>query len=157
FSMGGAACWQFAVHYPGMWCAAAPGAGFAETPEFLRIFQKEKVEPTWYEKKLWHLYDCTDYADNLFNCPPVAYTGEDDVQNTAGDIMAEAIKSEGRQLLHIIGPKTGHRYHPQAKQEINRRIDTIVKRGRDGLPEMARFKTWTLRYNRVRWVRVDEL
>jgi hypothetical protein len=28
FSMGGAACWQFAVHYPSMWCAAAPGAGF---------------------------------------------------------------------------------------------------------------------------------
>src|SRR5262249_3457388 len=62
FSMGGAACWQFAVHYPGMWCAAAPGAGFAETAEFLRVFQKEKLEPTWYEKKLWHLYDCTDYA-----------------------------------------------------------------------------------------------
>jgi hypothetical protein len=52
FSMGGAACWQFAVHYPGLWCAAAPGAGFAETREFLRIFQKEKVQPTWYEKKM---------------------------------------------------------------------------------------------------------
>src|SRR5690349_5596626 len=34
FSMGGAACWQFAVHYPDVWCAAAPGAGFAETAEF---------------------------------------------------------------------------------------------------------------------------
>src|SRR5205814_1617728 len=39
FSMGGAACWQFAVHYPGMFAAAAPGAGFSETPEFLRVFQ----------------------------------------------------------------------------------------------------------------------
>src|SRR5437868_440997 len=53
FSMGGAACWQYAVHYPTLWAAAAPGAGFAETPEFLDIFQNEKVEPTWYEKKLW--------------------------------------------------------------------------------------------------------
>ncbi len=25
FSMGGAACWQFAVHYPSLWVAAAPG------------------------------------------------------------------------------------------------------------------------------------
>ena len=41
FSMGGAACWQFAVHYPGMWAAAAPGAGFSETPDFLKVFQNE--------------------------------------------------------------------------------------------------------------------
>jgi hypothetical protein len=73
FSMGGAACWQFAVHYPSVWAAAAPGAGFAETAEFLKVFQSESVQPTWYEKKLWHLYDCTDYAVNLFNCPTVAY------------------------------------------------------------------------------------
>src|SRR5262249_20919882 len=58
FSMGGAACWQYAVHHPGLWAAAAPGAGFAETPEFLRVFQDETVRPTDYEKKLWHLYDC---------------------------------------------------------------------------------------------------
>ncbi len=43
FSMGGAACWQFAVHYPGLWAAAAPGAGFSETADFLNIFQNEKV------------------------------------------------------------------------------------------------------------------
>ncbi len=45
FSMGGAACWQFAVHYPGLFAAAAPGAGFSETREFLRVFQDEKVTP----------------------------------------------------------------------------------------------------------------
>ncbi len=32
FSMGGAACWQFAVHYPGLWAAAAPGAGSPRPP-----------------------------------------------------------------------------------------------------------------------------
>lgn len=41
FSMGGAACWQYAVHFPTLWCANAPGAGFSETPEFLKEFQKE--------------------------------------------------------------------------------------------------------------------
>jgi pimeloyl-ACP methyl ester carboxylesterase len=158
FSMGGAACWQFAVHYPGMWCAAAPGAGFAETPEFLRIFQKEKVEPTWYEKKLWHLYDCTDYVANLYNCPVVAYSGENDAQKQAADIMAEAIKRDrGRPLVHVIGPKTGHSYHPEAKRQINRRIDAIAARGRERIPETIRFATWTLRYNRVGWVQIDGL
>jgi hypothetical protein len=52
FSMGGAACWQFAVHHPGLWCAAAPGAGFSETADFLKVFQKETVKPTWYEQKI---------------------------------------------------------------------------------------------------------
>ena len=35
FSMGGAACWQFAVHYASRWAAAGPGAGFSETADFL--------------------------------------------------------------------------------------------------------------------------
>ena len=43
FSMGGAACWQFAVHYPSIWVAAAPGAGFSETADFLKVFQNESV------------------------------------------------------------------------------------------------------------------
>ena len=58
--MGGGLAWQFAVHYPDRWFAANPGAGFAETPRFLKVFQKETLQPTWYEQKLWHLYDCTD-------------------------------------------------------------------------------------------------
>ena len=43
FSMGGAGCWQMAVHYPDLFFAANPGAGFSETPEFLRFFQKETL------------------------------------------------------------------------------------------------------------------
>src|SRR5260221_243022 len=62
FSMGGAAAWHFAVHYAGDWAAAAPGAGFSETPRFLKVFQKEIVQPSWWEEKLWHLYDADDYA-----------------------------------------------------------------------------------------------
>jgi len=157
FSMGGAACWHFAVHYPGMWCAAAPGAGFAETADFLHVFQKENVQPTWYEQKLWHLYDCTDYALNLYNCPTVAYSGEIDPQKQAADMMAKALEKEGIRLVHIIGPKTPHRYHPAAKEEINRRIDALAERGRERSPTSIHFSTWTLRYSRMAWLRVDGL
>src|SRR5262249_19192786 len=107
--------------------------------------------------KLWHLYDCTDYAANLYNCPTVAYSGEIDKQKQAADIMAEAMKKEARPLVHIIGPKTGHSYHPKAKREINRRIDRIVDAGRDRVPYSLRFTTWTLRYNRVAAIRIDGL
>src|SRR5258707_6501441 len=126
FSMGGAACWQFAVHYPGLWAAAAPGAGFSETADFLKVFQKEAVKPTWYEQKLWHWYDATDYALNLFDCPTVAYSGEIDQQKQAADMMAKSAAAEGIKLVHIIGPQTRHAYHPQAREEVNRRIDSIV-------------------------------
>lgn len=157
FSMGGAACWQFAVHYAGLWAAAAPGAGFSETPDFLKVFQKETLKPTWYEQKLWHLYDCTDYAVNLFQCPVVAYSGELDSQKQAADMMAKAMAAEGMELMHVIGPNTRHAYHPDAKKEIDRRIDAIVARGRDVMPSRVRFTTWTLRYNRMHWVVVDGL
>jgi hypothetical protein len=157
FSMGGAACWQFAVHYADRWCAAAPGAGFSETPEFLRVFQNEKIQPAEWEQTLWHLYDSTDYAANLFNLPLVAYSGEADRQKQAADAMAKAMQAEGLDLVHIIGPKTGHRYEPSAKLEIDRRIDAIAARGRDPLPRKVRLTTWTLRYNSMFWVRADAL
>ena len=158
FSMGGAACWQFAVHYPGFFCAAAPGAGFSETPEFLKVFQKENVQPSpWYEKKLWAMYDCPGYTANLFNLPTVAYSGEIDSQKQAADVMAKAFEAEGMKLTHLIGPKTGHAYHKDTKVELNRQIDAIVEKGRDPLPQKIRFAIYTLRYNQSHWLTVWRL
>ncbi len=157
FSMGGAGGWQFAAHYPSVFCAAAPGAGFSETADFLKVFQKEDVKPAWYEQKLWHMYDCTDYAINFVNLPTVAYSGEVDSQKQAADIMEKAMAAEGIKMTHIIGPKTAHSYEKNAKLEINRRLDSIAEKGRDPLPEHVRFTTWTLRYNQSHWVTVDGL
>lgn len=157
FSMGGAACWQFAVHYTDRWAAAAPGAGFSETPDFLKVFQNETLEPTWYEQKLWHMYDCTDWAANLAQLPTVAYSGDKDRQKQAADIMAAALKAEGIVLTHLIGPDTAHAYHPVTKLEVDRRIDSIMALGRLAVPDAVRFTTYTLRYNRMKWVTVDAL
>ncbi len=157
FSLGGAACWHFATHHAGLWAAAAPGAGFSETADFLKVFQNEALQPAGFEKKLWHLYDATDYAVNLFNCPTVAYSGEIDRQKQAADMMAQALAAEGMELTHIIGPQTAHRYHPDSKTEINRRLNSIVALGRNPVPRQVRFTTWTLRYNQMLWVTVDGL
>ena len=155
FSMGGAACWQFATHFAGKWAAAAPGAGFSETADFLKVFQNEKVKPTDYEQKLWHLYDCTDYAVNLFNCPTVAYSGEIDKQKQAADMMAAAMQKEGLELVHLIGPKTAHAYEKATKEELIRRVDAIAEKGRNPVPQKIRFTTWTLMYNEQLWVTLD--
>ena len=157
FSMGGAACWQFAVHYADRWFAANPGAGFSETPLFLKVFQKETLKPTWYEQRLWTMYDCPGYAINLYHCPTVAYSGELDSQKQAADVMEEALKKQRIDLLHIIGPQTKHRIHPDSAKEIERRMDQLAKVGRDRNPPAIRFATYTLRYNRMHWVRVNAL
>ena len=154
FSMGGAATWHIATHHAGLWAAAAPGAGFAETPEY----QKSNLRETpWYEQKLWHLYNATDYAANLFNLPTVAYSGEIDKQKQAADVMARELKKEGIELTHIIGPQTEHKYHPDSIPEINRRIDSIVAKGRNPIPAHVKFTTYTLRYNKMFWVTIDGL
>ena len=156
FSMGGAACWQFATHFAGLWAAAAPGAGFAETQLFSNLTDP-KLNIPWYEKTLWHMYDSTDYAVNLFNCPTVAYSGEIDKQKQAADIMTKYMAEEGLQLTHIIGPKTAHKYEPEAKKEVARRVDELAAAGRNPVPAKIRFTTWTLRYNQMKWITIDAL
>ena len=157
FSMGGAGCWQFAVHYADRWVAANPGAGFSESADFLKVFQDETLKPTWYEQKLWGLYDCTDYAMNLYHCPTVAYSGEIDKQKQAADMMEAAMARDGLDLLHIIGPQMGHKYDPASAAEVERRLASIVELGRDRVPPTIHFTTRTLRYNRMGWVTVDAL
>jgi hypothetical protein len=154
--MGGAATWHLGAHYAGLWAAVAPGAGFAETQLFQKIADKKQFPP-WYEQKLWHLYDATDYAANLFNCGVVAYSGEIDGQRQAAEIMTKAMAAEGLTLTHIIGPNTAHKYEPNAKREVARLVDAIADKGRDPWPKEVKFTTWTLRYNQMDWVMIDGL
>jgi len=157
FSMGGASTWQFGTHYPGLWAAIAPGAGFSESAQFLRLkLDGPEAPPTW-EQKLFHLYDATDYAINLFNTPIVAYNGENDGQKQAADMMEKAMEAEGLRLTRIVGPKTGHSYHPDSKIEIDRILDAIAERGRDPYPRKIKFTTWTLAYNQMKWATIDAL
>lgn len=157
FSMGGAACWQFAAHYADRWAAAAPGAGFSETPEFLRVFQNEAVQPAWWERKLWQWYDCPEYAPNFFNLPTVAYSGEIDRQKQAADVMEAALAREGIRLAHLIGPQTAHSYHPATRLEVAERIDSIAAAGRNPMPRRIRLRTPTLRYNKMYWITLNAL
>ncbi|HVJ82310.1 MAG TPA: prolyl oligopeptidase family serine peptidase [Planctomycetia bacterium] len=157
FSMGGAGCWQMAGHFPSLWAAATPGAGFCESAEFLRVFQSENAAPPAWERVLWQMYDVPVYAANFGNLPLIAYSGEKDRQKQAADKMAAALVGVGIELVHLIGPNTEHRYHPQAKLELERRLESIARVGRDPVPRRVTFTTPTLRYNRSFWVALDGL
>jgi hypothetical protein len=158
FSMGGAAAWHLAVHYPDRWLAATPGAGFSETPDFLKVFQSETLAPYWFEQKLWQVYDCPVWVRNLRMLPTIAYSGEIDKQKQAADIMAKASwelpLKERFELTHIIAPKTAHQISPAARDEIERRLQLVPKHVH---LDAFTFTTCTLRYNRAHWLTIDAL
>jgi hypothetical protein len=157
FSMGGASAWDIGTHFAGQWAAVAPGAGFSETVQYLKLKLTGETAPPEWERKLFHLYDAADYAVNLANTATVEYHGEIDPQQQAGDVMQRAMAEEGLNLIRIVGPQTQHKYHPASKIEIERILDEVAERGRDPYPRRLRFTTWTLAYNRMKWVVVDGL
>ncbi len=159
FSMGGAACWQFATHYSDRWFAANPGAGFSETPEFLKFFQDENVRETAppYQQRLWQLYDCPPWAGNLAQCPTIAYSGEIDRQKQAADVMEATMKKLDVDLVHVIGPETAHKIHPDSMIEIESRMDDLARFASRETPRHVHFTTVTLRYHKMNWVNVQGL
>ncbi len=94
---------------------------------------------------------------NLYNTATIAYNGEIDPQKQAADKMESAMAEEGLRLIRIVGPQTAHKYHPDSKIEIARMLDAIAERGRDPYPREIKFTTWTLAYNRMKWVTIDAL
>ncbi|MEA3213622.1 MAG: hypothetical protein QOE70_6679 [Chthoniobacter sp.] len=157
FSMGGATIWHLATHHAGLWAVASGGAGFAETAIYAKVFDEKKDPPPWWEQVLWRLYDATDYAANLANVPLVAYSGEIDPQKQSADLMEKVMAGEGLKLERLIGPNTGHKYEPEAKKEVSRRVDAYMQKGREPLAPHVRFVTYTLRYNQMKWITVDAL
>ena len=130
------------------------GRGVRRDEGVPQVFQNEQVGAPVVRAGLWHWYDCTDYAANLYNLPTIAYAGELDTQKQASDIMMKAMEAEGLKLERIIGPKTKHAYEKNAKVELDKRLDESWPKAAI-LPGHIRFTTWTLRYNHMFWLTVD--
>jgi hypothetical protein len=157
FSMGGAGCWQLAVHYPNLWAAANPGAGFSETTEFLRVFQQEEIQPTDFQQRLLHWYDCPDWTNNLRQVPTIAYSGEKDRQKQAADVMEAAFAARGMSLPHIIGPNTEHKIHADSKLEIEKLLSSALVEGKPAIPKTIDLTTFSLRYHQLGWLSIEGL
>jgi dienelactone hydrolase len=155
FSMGGGSTWHLATHYAGIWAAASPGAGFAETPIFTKALAPNKEQRPSWEQLLWRQYDATGVAMNLLNCPTLAYAGEKDGQKEASDLMDAAMTRDGLKLERFIGPDTAHKYHPETKEALTRRLEAVLAKGRNPEPREVWLATYTLRYPEVAWVRIE--
>jgi hypothetical protein len=155
FSMGGAGTWHIGLHHPDDFCVIGPGAGFTTTRGYVANLPKELPD---YQEKCLHIYDAIDYAENAFNVPVVAYSGEKDPQKKAADNIENALKSfkEPVKFTHLVAPGLEHQMPPewQAKAEAEYRKFADTGRGK---PERVRFVTFTPKYDRCDWVTVDAL
>lgn len=157
FSMGGAGTWHLAGHRTSLWTVASPGAGFAETAIYASVFSPGKPAIPWWEQVLWRLYDMPAYAPNLVNRPVVAYSGEIDPQKQAADLMVRSAAEAGIPIPHLIGPQTGHKFHPETRVEVAKLVDEAAWRGSPSGPRKVHLTTFTLRYNVMDWVEITGL
>ncbi len=173
FSMGGAGAWHIGLHDPGRWAAVEAGAGFSDTIRYARL---KEVPP--HHRKALHIYDAVDYSLNAFNVPVVGYGGELDKQLQASVNIREALQSggfpfkkdglnwkldqvpasteAGLRTIFLVGPKSGHRFHPESRK-ISAAFIRKHLGDRQAEPGELRFVTYTTRYNRCRWLRVEGL
>lgn len=157
FSMGGAGTWHVGAQHIDLFAALAPGAGFVETTEYAKVDAAGKVPPTPWERKLFSLYDVPGYVLNLSNRPVYLYCGDEDPARWQGLKMVEAANARGFAIPELVGPKTGHKYHPETKKQLDALMDAAVAKGRPKAPLTVRLSTPTLKYNKVDWVTVDAL
>lgn len=166
FSMGGASSWHLGLHHPGKWAAIEAGAGYTET----RRYGRRENLPA-YQEAMLHYYDAVDYSLNAFNTPTVGYGGENDAQLQASVNIREQLMKEGFRFqqdgpyrwitkdlpaLFLIGPKTGHSWHPDSKAESSAFIARALETA-DRVPSRVRFVTYTTRFNKSFWLTVDGL
>src|SRR5262249_41206447 len=130
-SMGGQGAWRLGLQHPGFFAALEASAGYVDTHEYAGSRPNFPKPLTAYQEAALHYYDAQDYALNAFDIPTVGYGGENDAQLRASRRILEALETEGfhfaqespyrwtatdLRALFLVGPKTGHAWHPDAKK-----------------------------------------
>ncbi len=155
FSMGGAGTWHIGLHHPSRFSAIGPGAGFTNTHGYIAKLPDPLPD---HQEKCLRIYDAYRYAENAFNVPVVAYSGEKDAQKKAADNIEAALKGfpEKLRFTHLVAPGLEHQQPPewQAKCEEEYRKYAETPRA---TPTHIRLVTYTPTYGECDWVSIDRL
>jgi len=156
-SMGASGTWHLGLKRPDYFVALGPYCGYVDTHRFSQTsvpnFVKIGALPEHQELAL-HMLDSVDYAANAGVVPAIACMGEKDVFFDAHQIMAEAMRKDGLQMVNLISPGTGHMIDPVTHREQLRLIGAFATNGVDRTPRNLRFVTWTLKYASCHWMTV---
>jgi dienelactone hydrolase len=156
FSMGGAGCWHLAAHNSGRWFAANPGAGFVDTVRYQGWDQTgTPYDPGDWGRRLMLWYDVPPWVENLGNTRVIAYSGENDKQRQAGDLMAQAASATGIEMTHVIGAGMGHKIDDVSADTIERQLAQWASEADGGYRKKVHWVTHTLRYPQIDWLSVQ--
>src|SRR4051812_5642284 len=169
-SMGGQA-FHLGLQHPGFFAALEASAGYADTHEYAAARLPKEGLPA-YQEAMLHYYDSQDYAINAYNIVTVGYGGEDDAQLRASQRVREALEKEGFHFAHdtpyrwttndlpavlfLMGPKTGHAWHPDSKKESEAFLRKHLENA-GALQPRVRCVTYTARWNDCDWVSMNAL
>src|SRR5262249_22682111 len=154
FSMGGAGTWHHGLRRASF-AVLQPGAGFTSTHGYVGMLPKALPD---HQESCLRIYDAYLYAENAFNVPVVAYSGENDKQRQAALIMEEELAKLklSDQMTHLVGPGLEHKFPPEwqrkAEELIRKRLN---EGGRQEFPPRIRFVTYTLKQPGWNWVSIE--
>ena len=155
FSMGGAGTWHIGLHHPSRFCVLGPGAGFTSTRGYVANLP-EALPP--HVAQALHIYDAVDCAENAFNVPIVAYSGEKDPQRQAAVNIEQALRDfpEPLHFTHLVAPGLAHELPREWQVKTEAEYRQFAEPGRTPA-ERLRFVLYTPRYGECDWVKVDAL
>jgi hypothetical protein len=155
FSMGGAGTWHIGLHHPSAFCVIGPGAGFTTTHGYVGGLPNPLPD---YQEKCLRIYDAQRYAENAFDVPVVAYSGEKDAQKKAADNIEAALTGFPGKLrfTHLVAPGLEHQQPPDWQAKCEAEYRKYADTGRKS-PDRVRFVTYTPRYGQCDWVTIDAL
>ncbi len=155
FSMGGAGTWHIGLQHPSYFCAIGPGAGFTTTHGYIKGLPNP-LPP--YQEPLLHIYDAVDYAENAFNVPIVAYSGEIDPQKAAADHIEKRLKElKINTMTHLVAPGLAHQFPADWQRKAHVEFAKYVASGRPAYPERVQFITYTLKFPGCDWLWLEKL
>ena len=153
FSMGGAGTWHIGLRHPTHFCVIGPGAGFTTTHGYIANLPKELPD---YQEKCLRIYDAYLYAENAFNVPVIAYSGEKDAQKKAADNIENALKAfkEPHVFKHVIAPGLEHAQPKEWQAKLEEDYRKYADKGLAENTGRLRFVTYTPRQAHCGWVSV---
>jgi predicted esterase len=156
FSMGGAGTWHLGLHRPDRWAVIGPGAGFTTTHGYIKGLPEQLPD---YQERCLSIYDAVDYAENAFDVPVVAYSGDQDPQMAAARNIEEKLKAVKIPMTHIIAPGLAHSFPPEWQKKAEAEYSKYAGpgKGRKDYPEKVHFVTYTLKYPECAWVEILSL
>ena len=159
-SMGGAAAWYLASHYPGLFAGAAMFCGYCdyrlwEKPGGFTFHMHPWEEPSWRSRSAAYL------VENFANTPLLLIHGQWD-RSVGGGVSVEHSRTMMRELKardfaceYIEVPETGHGCITPALDKKS--ILWLLRQRKQSLPRSVHLVTFGLRHNRNHWIVLDQM